>query len=68
MYNYYETVFDKLPLYKNRIKSHYTEKAITEKEFKDFRSYQMSDHLPLWVEMKTDLADSYLKFVKDQSK
>lgn len=63
VYNLYNTVFDNFDLYEKRISAHYGEKLDKEK-FTDFRSYQMSDHLPLWIEMKTDLADSYLDFVK----
>ena len=25
------------------------------------RTYQMSDHLPMWVELKIDYSDEYLK-------
>ena len=32
--------------------------------FNDFHPCQMSGHLPLWVEMEIDLADSFLNFVK----
>jgi exonuclease III len=28
--------------------------------FKEWRSYQMSDHLPMWVELKVDFGDEYL--------
>ncbi|MFN0080532.1 MAG: endonuclease/exonuclease/phosphatase family protein [Prosthecobacter sp.] len=28
--------------------------------FREWRSYQMSDHLPMWVELKVDFADEYL--------
>ena len=29
--------------------------------YKGWRTYQMSDHLPMWIELRTDFADSYLK-------
>jgi Endonuclease/Exonuclease/phosphatase family len=32
--------------------------------FRDWRTYQMSDHLPMWVEMRIDDADEYLKKVR----
>lgn len=63
VYNLYNTVFNDFKTYENRINLHFGKKVLKNK-FTDFRSYQMSDHLPLWVEMKTDLADSYLNFVK----
>jgi exonuclease III len=28
--------------------------------FKEWRSYQMSDHLPMWVELKVDFGEEYL--------
>lgn len=62
IFNFYDTVFDKPESYAARIEKHY--KKITAKEFKEFRTYQMSDHLPLWVEMNTDHTDSYLQFLK----
>jgi len=63
VYNLYETVFNDFDAYEKRINRHYG-KQLAKNKFKDFRSYQMSDHLPLWVEMKTDLADSYLEYIR----
>lgn len=31
-----------------------------EKFYRQWRTFQISDHLPLWVELKTDFADAYL--------
>jgi hypothetical protein len=28
---------------------------------KEWRTFQISDHLPMWVELKVDFADEYLK-------
>ena len=66
VYNPYNIVFNDYASYESRIQSHYGKK-LAKNKFNDFRSYQMSDHLPLWIEMKTDLADGYLTFVKKQS-
>jgi exonuclease III len=33
-------------------------------QFKKWRTYQMSDHLPLWAEFQVDFADDYLKDVR----
>ena len=33
----------------------------TEKEYKQWRTFQMSDHLPLWVELQVDFGTEYLK-------
>jgi endonuclease/exonuclease/phosphatase family metal-dependent hydrolase len=32
--------------------------------FKDWRTYRMSDHLPMWIEMNIDDGDTYLKSIK----
>jgi endonuclease/exonuclease/phosphatase family metal-dependent hydrolase len=29
--------------------------------YKNWRTYQMSDHLPMWIELRTDFADEYLE-------
>jgi hypothetical protein len=34
-----------------------------EKFYRQWRTFQLSDHLPLWVELKTDFADNYLASV-----
>jgi len=34
-----------------------------EKFYRQWRTFQISDHLPLWVELKTDFADAYLASV-----
>ena len=31
-----------------------------------YRTYQMSDHIPLWVELKIDFSDQYLKKIKSE--
>jgi len=62
IFDYYHTVFNEFGPYANRIKKHYD---LEEKQFSTFRTYQMSDHLPLWLEMNTDHADQYLKYIKN---
>ena len=32
-------------------------------KYKDWRTFQMSDHLPMWIELRTDFADEYLEMV-----
>ena len=34
------------------------------KSYTEWRTYQMSDHLPLWVELKIDFAKKYLSDIK----
>lgn len=36
-------------------------------KYKDWRTFQMSDHLPMWIELKIDYSDDYLTSIKDQS-
>ncbi|MCC6899127.1 MAG: endonuclease/exonuclease/phosphatase family protein [Polyangiaceae bacterium] len=35
-------------------------KAKTQKSFLEWRTYKMSDHLPIWVELNVDFSDDYL--------
>jgi hypothetical protein len=62
IFNYYDTIFDDYKKYASRIKKH--NEDITEDNFDTFKTYQMSDHLPLWVEMNTDHTESYLEGLK----
>ncbi len=39
-----------------------------EKFYRQWRTFQVSDHLPLWVELRTDFADDYLTYVKNGKK
>jgi hypothetical protein len=32
--------------------------------FREWRTYQMSDHLPMWAEFRIDNADAHLKEVR----
>lgn len=32
----------------------------------EWRTWQLSDHLPLWVELKIDFSDAYLKRIKEE--
>lgn len=64
IFDFYDTVFDKLSTYLERINQHYEKGISTQKEFDDFKTYQMSDHLPMWVEMNTDNAEAYLEYIK----
>ena len=39
------------------------EQAVTDKVYLGWRTYQMSDHLPMWVELRIDFGDEYLESV-----
>jgi endonuclease/exonuclease/phosphatase family metal-dependent hydrolase len=48
------------PLFADKIAGK-TEKQIENYYMKTWRTFQMSDHLPLWVELKIDFSDPYLE-------
>lgn len=58
IFDFFEYVFteDEFSYYKKKVKS----SGATMKMYKDWRTYQMSDHLPLWVELKIDFSRKYL--------
>jgi len=66
-FNYFNYVFteDELDIYRPYFDPKNT-KGKTEKSIKSYysskwRTFQMSDHLPLWVELKIDFSDQFLK-------
>jgi exonuclease III len=63
-FDFYQTVFNSYEAYETRIKKH--DGNATGDKFDDFKTYQMSDHLPLWVEMNTDHTVQYLEYLKNQ--
>ena len=65
IFDFFDTVFNSYDTYSDRIKAHFS--GITSSKFSSFRTYQMSDHLPLWVEMNTDHTEDYLKKLKRSS-
>jgi hypothetical protein len=54
VFNYYKQVFrdEDAPDYKSLMG--------TAKRYNDWRTYQMSDHLVMWVELRIDYAAEYL--------
>ncbi len=63
IFNFYKTVFTQVEGYEDRINLHTGKDIKATNKFNDFRTYQMSDHFPLWVEMDTDHTESYLKMI-----
>lgn len=55
VFNYYKSVFrdEDGPSYKTLMG--------TAKKYDDWRTYQMSDHLVMWVELQIDFAEQYLR-------
>lgn len=35
-------------------------------KYTTWRTYKMSDHLPMWIELKTDFSDEYLKKISEE--
>jgi len=55
IFDFYEHVFNDPAVYKD------VEDPPTEKNFKEWRTYQMSDHLIMWSEFSVDQTDTYLQ-------
>jgi len=69
-FNYTETIYTPKDL--NAYREYFTEKNIkdkTEKQIENYyltnwRTFQMSDHIPLWIELKIDFSNQYLKNIE----
>ena len=73
IFDYYKTIFrlgktddpngEDEKLYKGIIATEQPKfsKSKTPWSYKTWRTYQMSDHLPMWIELKVDFGDEYLK-------
>ncbi len=68
IFDYYEAVFkdDEFDAYKDYIKrtdNSYGRYDVErrKKYYRTWRTFQMSDHYPLWVELKIDFSEDYLK-------
>ena len=62
--DYYESIFNDENHYKKVATKMYKEKDYIMPEnwqIENWRTFQMSDHLPLWVELKIDFTDEYLE-------
>jgi endonuclease/exonuclease/phosphatase family metal-dependent hydrolase len=42
-----------------------TEAANPTKYFPKWRTWQISDHMPMWIELRTDFSDAYLKSLRE---
>jgi len=70
VFNYYEYVYrdedevqyaeDMGKAYVETKEGEQREKRARTRYYRDWRTYQMSDHLPMWIELKTDFGDEYL--------
>jgi endonuclease/exonuclease/phosphatase family metal-dependent hydrolase len=57
VFDFYKYVFNDPAIYDGVMKAG--------AKFKDWRTYQMSDHLIMWCEFDVDQSDAYLKFLVD---
>ena len=60
-FNFFDVVFkdDEEQIYRPLMKK--PKSSDSYKNYKQWRTHQMSDHLPLWVELRIDYADEYLE-------
>lgn len=56
-FKFFDVVFDQRSDYERIAKK----LPATDKGFQKWRTWQMSDHLPLWVQVKTDFTEKYLR-------
>lgn len=54
-----------LPFFDQKQVENKTEKQISQYYKTKYRTFQMSDHLPLWVELKVDFSEQYLVDLKN---
>jgi hypothetical protein len=64
IFDYYEHVFktEDEPIYRNESGNGLKSTS----RFDTWRTYKMSDHLPMWIELKTDFSNEYLKQISEE--
>jgi len=65
--NFYDAVFQDINYYQAVAKKMYEQKEKVFPDpwdFENWRSFQMSDHLPFWIELRIDFTDEYLEKMK----
>lgn len=64
VFNYYKYVYrkDEADLYSPDVP---TTKAGKPGKYPDWRTYQMSDHLPVWIELRVDFSPEYLQRIAE---
>lgn len=65
VFDYYETVFrtDEEPIYKPYMQK-INKPGEFYKSYSQWRTHQMSDHLPMWVELHIDFSNNYLQEIQ----
>lgn len=66
VFDYFETVYreDEEAIYKPFMKKANSSDFYS--SYRSWRTYQMSDHLPMWVELRIDFAEEYLAEVDEE--
>lgn len=67
---YYDTIFNNEEYYKTVAEAMYHKqgKALPKSwKLQSWRTFQMSDHIPLWIELKIDFTDQYLETLKKRT-
>ena len=62
MFNFYKHVYREADVALYDVP---TTKAGKPGKFKDWRTYQMSDHLPMWIELRVDFSPEYLQRIAE---
>jgi endonuclease/exonuclease/phosphatase family metal-dependent hydrolase len=67
VFNFYSHVYrnDDAAMYESDVP---VTKAGKAGKFRDWRTYQMSDHLPMWIELRVDFSREYLKRIAQGKK
>lgn len=67
--NFYKSIFNDENYYRLIAQNNYKNKGKRMPKnwmLTNWRTFQMSDHLPLWIEMKIDFTDQYLETLKNK--
>lgn len=67
VFDYYETIFcdDDEAIYRTEGKQ--VNGLKKSNNYKTWRTYKMSDHLPMWIELRTDFSNEYLEYVEEEN-
>lgn len=66
VFNYYKNVFTEKDFkhYQALVPSKAKSEEGKIKAFNEWKTYQMSDHLPMWIQLKIDFSNYYLEYLK----
>ena len=67
VFDYYETIFRDADEAVYRAEGKDVNGLKNSNNYQTWRTYKMSDHLPMWIELRTDFSDEYLDFVEEEN-